>query len=238
MILSIIIPVYNERPYVERLIRSVVACRVPPHIEKEIIAVNDGSDDGTEGILERLAAELPVRVLHHSCNQGKGAALRTGLARASGHFYLFQDADLEYEPRDYALLLAPLIDGSADVVYGSRFLHAHNAGIPFLSRTANRILSSLSNWVTGLRITDMESGYKVFRREALQGVSIEEDGFGVEPELTAKVAKRIRSGTLRMTEVAVQYTPRQTSEGKKIRWYDAVWAVFCIVRYGFSHRER
>lgn len=231
--ISIIIPAYNERATVEPLIHMVSNLALANVAHKEIVVVNDGSNDGTERVLERLARELPVRVLHHPRNIGKGAALRSGLRVAEGEYVIFQDADLEYDPHDYQVMLAPLLEGRADVVYGSRFLRRDAAlgSIPWLSRVANGALTACSNWVTGMRITDMETGYKAFRRAIFDDIRIEENGFGVEPELTAKIAPAVLSGGIDFVEVPVSYNPRSRSAGKKIRFRDGLWALRCMFRY-------
>ncbi len=230
--ISVIIPVFNESGTVEAVIRSIMQRELPAGTRKEIIAVDDGSSDGTPKILDRLAAELPVRVFHHVRNLGKGAALRTGLGKATGNIVLFQDSDLEYDPKDYGVLLAPLLSGQADVVYGSRFLDPQgNPGVSLISRTANRFLTVFSNRLTGLRITDMETGSKAFRRGVLDEIFIEENGFGVEPEITAKIAPAVTSGKLKLAEVSVAYHPRSRKDGKKIKFRDGLWAMVCIARY-------
>lgn len=225
--LSIVIPVYNEERTVEALLNKVRAVDVG--LKKEIIIVNDCSRDGTAAVLERLAKEDPsLVVLHHERNQGKGAALRTGFARATGDIVLIQDADLEYDPREYPQLLAPILEGHADVVYGSRFIGGGPHRVLFFwHMVGNKFLTLLSNMMTNLNLTDMEVCYKVFRREILQGIQIKENRFGFEVEITAKVARK----KCRIYEVPVSYHGRTYEEGKKINWKDGVRALWCIIRY-------
>jgi SAM-dependent methyltransferase len=223
MRLSVVIPAYNERATIREVLRRVQAT---PY-DKEIIVVDDGSTDGTREILARVD-EPNVRVILHERNQGKGGALRTGFAEASGDFLIVQDADLEYDPRDYPKLLEPLIAGDADVVYGSRFTGSPRRVLLFWHTVANRALTLLSNMTTNLNLTDMETGYKAFRIDVVRRLSIESQRFGVEPELTAKVA---RLGC-RVYEVPISYHGRTYAEGKKIGWVDGVKAVGAIVRYG------
>jgi glycosyltransferase involved in cell wall biosynthesis len=224
--LSVVIPVFNERATLAEVMRRVRAVRVP----KEIIVVDDGSTDGTRQLLAAFEGQAGVRVAYHDRNRGKGAALRTGFALARGDVVLVQDADLEYDPADYPDLLRPIAEGCADVVYGSRFLgRGIRRGPGFWHGLANRLLTALSNALTGLGLTDMETGHKAFRREALASVagSLREQRFGVEPELTCKLAR----GGWRFREVAVTYAARTRAEGKKIGWRDGVRAVWCLLRY-------
>jgi len=218
-------PCYNERATVEACVTAVLAS---PYT-RELVIVDDGSTDGTREILERIeAGDERVRVVLQPHNQGKGAALRRGFAEAGSEFVVVQDADLEYDPADYGALLAPLLDGRADVVFGSRFLvgGAHRV-LYFWHTVGNRFLTLLSNAATDLNLTDMETCYKVFRREVVQALALEEDRFGIEPEITAKVA----TGHWRIYEVGISYSGRTYAEGKKISWRDGVRAVVCIVRY-------
>ena len=224
--LSVIMPVYNEASTVEEVIRKVLQ---QPEVE-ELITVNDASRDGTGEVLRNLAKELPkMKVFEHDVNQGKGAALRTGISHATAPFVIIQDADLEYNPEEYPVLLKPILDGKADVVFGSRFIggEAHRV-LYFWHSVGNNFLTLLSNMFTNLNLTDMETCYKVFRREIIQGIRIEENRFGFEPEITAKVA---RLG-VRIYEVAVSYSGRTYAEGKKIGWRDGLSAIRCILKYG------
>lgn len=228
-LLSILIPVYNELPTVEELLSRVRGVELPANLAREIVMVDDGSTDGTVELLERLAAELSpeVKLILHEKNQGKGAALRTALTAAEGDILLIQDADLEYHPRDYPALLAPILEGEADVVYGSRFHGGAQRVLFFWHYLGNRALTFLSNLMSDLNLSDMETCYKVMRREAVEGMKLSSDRFGIEPELTAKLAKR----KLRIYEVPVSYYGRTYAEGKKIGWRDGIAAVWAILRY-------
>jgi glycosyltransferase involved in cell wall biosynthesis len=228
MKLSVVIPVYNERATLRHLVERVLA--VP--LELEVLCVDDGSRDGSREILAELQSQYPqVQVFLQPQNMGKGAALRRGIREATGEFVVIQDADMEYDPQDYPLLLGPLIQGKADVVYGSRFLGAapHRV-LYFWHSVGNRLLTLLSNCLTNINLTDMETCYKVFRREVIQAIPIEEDRFGFEPEITVKVAKR----HLRIYEVGISYWGRTYEEGKKIGWKDGVRAVWCLLKYSFK----
>jgi glycosyltransferase involved in cell wall biosynthesis len=228
--LSVVIPVYNEAGTVEQLIERVR--KAPVELPIEIVAVDDASQDETRKVLDRLAAADPdrLRVLAHPTNRGKGAAVRTGIAAARGEIVLIQDADLEYDPRDYPLLLEPILEGQADVVFGNRF---HGGGphrvLYFRHFVANRFLTLLTNIVTGINLSDMEVGYKVFRAETLRRITLVSDRFGIEPELTIKVAKL----RCRIYEVPIRYYGRTYEEGKKIGWRDGVAALFHILRFRF-----
>jgi glycosyltransferase involved in cell wall biosynthesis len=234
--LSIVIPVYNEESTVQDLIRRVVNASVPGGLSKEIICVNDCSKDGTGKKLDELPAMFPgqdFKIVHKPINQGKGAALRDGFKLASGTIVLVQDADLEYDPADYPRLLQPILDGRADVVYGSRFIGEPHRVLYFWHTMGNKFLTAMSNMFTNLNLTDMEVCYKVFRKEVLDRIPpLKCDRFGFEPEITAKVAKlRPR---LRIYEVGVAYYGRSYEEGKKITWRDGVKAILTIIRFRFS----
>lgn len=233
--LSVVVPVFNER---DTLLAALARVRQSP-IRKEIILVDDGSTDGTRELLARLEQEDAedelnvVRVLYHERNQGKGRALRTGFAHATGDVVLIQDADLEYDPAEYPRLLQPIVEGKADVVYGSRFVGGDpHRVLYFWHYLGNRTLTTLSNCFTNLNLTDMETCYKVFRRETLEQIlpTLKQDRFGIEPELTAKVARR----RARVYEVSISYSGRGYEEGKKIGWRDGFNALWCIIRYGLA----
>ncbi|MCU0311997.1 MAG: glycosyltransferase family 2 protein [Acidimicrobiales bacterium] len=223
--LSVVMPCYNELATVRECVAAVLAS---PYTA-ELVIVDDGSTDGTRDVLAELETGDPrIRVLLQARNQGKGAALRRGFAEASAPFVIVQDADLEYDPSEYPVLMAPLLDGRADVVFGSRFVggDAHRV-LYFWHTVGNRFLTVLSNAFTDLNLTDMETCYKAFRREVLESFELQEDRFGIEPELTAKVA----AGRWRLYEVGISYSGRTYDEGKKIGWRDGIRAVVCIVRY-------
>jgi glycosyltransferase involved in cell wall biosynthesis len=222
--LSVVIPVYNERDWVAELMRRVQAVPIP----KEVVVVDDGSSDGTREVLTKLAEAYDnVRVVLHAENQGKGAALRAGFAHTSGDAIVVQDADLEYDPAEYPRLLQPIIEGRADVVYGSRFIGESHRVLYFWHSVANRVLTTLSNMVTNLNLTDMETCYKAFRRDVLKSVRLKSARFGFEPEITAKVAR----GKWRVFEVPISYSGRTYEEGKKIGLKDAFSALWCIFRF-------
>ena len=227
---SVVMPVFNERGSLETVLRAVLN---QPCVA-EVIAVDDHSTDGSFELLERLSKQEPrIRVLRHERNQGKGAALRTGISKASAGIVLIQDADLEYDPEDYGALLKPIFSGKADAVFGSRFIGSHEHRVLYFWHSlGNQFLTLLSNMTTNLNLTDMEACYKVFKRELIQSVLIEEDRFGIEPEIVAKVA---RTGA-RIYEVAISYHGRTYAEGKKIGWRDGVSALRCIFKYGIWRR--
>jgi glycosyltransferase involved in cell wall biosynthesis len=226
MRLSVVVPVYNERQTIEEIIRRVGAVNLK--LEKEIIVVDDGSTDGTGEVLRSLV--LPgLRVIIHEKNRGKGAALRSGFDRAEGEIILIQDADLEYDPREYPKLLEPILDGRADVVYGSRFLGGPHRVLYFWHYVGNRFLTTFSNMLSNLNLTDMETCYKVFRRDILQKIKLKSPRFGFEPEITVKLAKL----RCRIYEVPISYSGRDYAEGKKIGWKDGLAALFHLVRFRF-----
>jgi glycosyltransferase involved in cell wall biosynthesis len=224
--LSVVIPVYNERQWIREIVRRVEAVAIP----KEIIIVDDYSTDGTREILRELESHSDIRVFYQPINQGKGAALRKGFQQSTGTVVVVQDADLEYDPAEYPRLIQPIIENRADVVYGSRFIGESHRVLYYWHYVANRVLTMLSNMVTNLNLTDMETCYKVFRREVLADIRIKSNRFGFEPEITAKVARR-RNPAWRIYEVPISYSGRTYEEGKKIGLRDAVNALFCIIRF-------
>lgn len=230
MELSVIIPIYNEVGTIDEILRRV---RTVPTVG-EIILVDDGSTDGSRELLETLGQDDNVRVFFHPENRGKGAAIRTGIEHATKEAVIIQDADLEYDPTEFSALLAPIADGRADVVYGSRFMGAgpHRV-LYFWHMVGNRVLTLLSNMFTNMNLTDMETCYKMFRREVIQKISIREDRFGFEPEITAKISRR----NLRVYEIGIGYAGRTYDEGKKIGWRDGLRAVWCILKYNLFDRR-
>jgi glycosyltransferase involved in cell wall biosynthesis len=231
MKVSVVIPIFNERTTLRQVIERVLA--VP--IEMELLCVDDGSADGSREVLAELAKEhSEVHVFLQPQNMGKGAALRRGIKQATGDYVLIQDADLEYDPSEYPLLLAPLIEGKADVVYGSRFMGgAPHRVLYFWHSLGNGLLTLLSNAVTNLNLTDMETCYKAFRREVIQSIPLEEDRFGFEPEVTVKISRR----DLRIYEIGISYAGRTYAEGKKIGWKDGVRALWCLLKYAIKERR-
>lgn len=223
--LSVIIPVYNEVGTIQETINRVTAT----NLVSEIVVVDDGSSDGTREILAEIGNHKPIRVISHAENQGKGAAVRSGLQAASGDLLLIQDADLEYDPRDYPVLLQPIEEGLADVVYGSRFLGGPRRPILFWNMVANKILTFTTNILYNNILTDMETGYKLFKREVIENMEIHAKSFDFEPEFTAKVLKR----KVRIYEVPIRFTPRYYEEGKKIRAKDAFIAMWTLIKYRF-----
>ena len=226
--LSILIPVFNEAHTVEEIVRRVRAAD-SCGLEREIILVDDASTDGTGDLLKKIQQAGGVKVISHPYNRGKGAALRTALEQATGDIVVIQDADLEYDPADYPILLKPILDGRADVVYGSRFLGGTHRVLLFWHFMANRFLTLFSNLLCNLNLSDMETGYKVFRRKCVEGLTFNAERFGIEPELTAKLARR----HFRFYETPIGYSGRDYSEGKKIGWKDGVAALWFIFRYRF-----
>ncbi len=229
MLLSILIPVYNERTVVEQSLALVLAAPLPENMDRELIIVDDCSTDGTWVILERLAAaEHRIKLHRHAVNQGKGAAVRTAIEKASGDFCLVQDADMEYDPQEYPKLLRPMLDGHADAVFGSRYLAGEQTRVlPFWHSMINKGLTVFSNMFCNLNVTDMETCYKVFRTDLLKSIPIRSDRFGFEPEITMKVSKR----KLRVYEVPISYHGRTYEEGKKIGWKDGIKAVGVILYF-------
>lgn len=230
--LSIVIPCFNEKATVEELLRRVARAALPAPLEREIVVVDDCSTDGTRDLLRELArrADPPFRLVEQPVNQGKGAALRRGFAEASGDLIVVQDADLEYDPRDYPVLLAPILEDEADVVYGSRFLGGPHRVLLFWHSVGNKFLTTVSNMCSNLNLSDMETCYKAFRKSVLDGVPLRSNRFGIEPELTAKFARR----RARIYEVPISYHGRTYAEGKKIGWKDGVAALWAIVRYNLA----
>jgi glycosyltransferase involved in cell wall biosynthesis len=221
--LSVVIPCYNERATIDEVLKRVL----DSPWTSQVVIVDDGSTDGTREVLTAID-ESRVEVLLQPQNQGKGAAIRRGFSAATADFVIIQDADLEYDPSDYEAMLEPLVDGRADVVFGSRFMGGRpHRVLYFWHSMGNRLLTLLSNMTTNLNLTDMETCYKAFRREVVQGLDLVEDRFGIEPEITAKVAR----GGWRIYEVGISYSGRTYAEGKKINWRDGLWALRCIARY-------
>ena len=224
MKVSVVIPVYNEGNTIHKILDAVKAVR----LEKEIVIVNDCSTDGTRDVLEKIN-DPAVRIFHHEVNQGKGAALRTGFSKVQGDIVIIQDADLEYNPQEYFRLIRPILDGKADVVYGSRFIGEKHRVLFFWHYLGNQFLTLLSNMFTNLNLTDMETCYKVFKADVIKDIEIKSNRFGVEPELTAKFAKK----RCRIYEIPISYAGRDYTEGKKIGWKDGFSAIWCIIKFHF-----
>lgn len=224
--LSVVIPVYNEVNTIREIIQRVMDV----DLDKELLIVDDYSTDGTRDVLKSMEKGPNIRVFYHDKNKGKGAALRTGFRNVTGDIVIIQDADLEYNPQEYHKLIRPILEGKADVVYGSRFMTTEQRRILFFWHfLGNSFLTLISNMATNLNLSDMETGYKVFRSEVIKQIHIKEDRFGFEPEITAKVAK----GKYRVYEVGISYSGRDYSEGKKIGWKDGVRALWCVIKYNF-----
>jgi len=235
--LSIVVPVFNEERYLEAVVGKVVAQTLPGGLEKELILINDASQDKSWNIMQALPEKFPsvtMQLINKTVNEGKGAALRDGFAKITGDIVIVQDADFEYDPADYPKLLQPILDDKADVVYGSRFIGEPHRVLYFWHQVANNILTTVSNMLTNLNLTDMEVCYKVFVREVADRLKLKSPRFGVEPEITAKIARmRLNGRHLRVYETGISYAGRTYEEGKKINWKDAVSAIFQIIRFRF-----
>lgn len=236
MKLSVVIPCFNEISTISQVVKSVKASPVREFgVEIEVIIVDDCSIDGTIDLLKQGVESQVERVIYHPINRGKGAALRTGFAAATGDIVIVQDADLEYDPREFSVMIRPILEGKADVVFGSRFMGSQpHRVVYYWHMVGNQFLTTLSNMLTNINLTDMESCYKAFRRDVIQSIRIEENRFGFEPEITAKVAKL----NCRIYEVGISYYGRTYKEGKKITWKDGVRAVFCILKYNLFRSKK
>jgi glycosyltransferase involved in cell wall biosynthesis len=236
--LSIIIPAYNEERTIHLILDKIKQVRLTNDIAKEIIIINDCSKDDTEGAIKRYMSanpEMDIQYYKHEVNKGKGAALHTGIGKATGECLVIQDADLEYDPKEYNLLLQPILDGHADVVYGSRFVGGNPHRVLFFFHSiGNQILTFISNMFTNLNLTDMETCYKMFRTDIIQKIKLKENRFGFEPEVTAKIA---RIPNIRIYEVGISYYGRTYEEGKKIGWKDGVRAFYCMLKYNIFDRS-
>lgn len=237
--LSIVIPAYNEGPTIHRILNKILAVELIGGMQKEIIIVNDCSKDNTIQAIEQFIAENPasgIKLYSHEVNKGKGAALHTGIDKATGDYVIIQDADLEYDPKEYNVLLQPILDGFADVVYGSRFMGGNPHRVLFFWHTIGNkfVLTFLSNILTNLNLTDMETCYKLFRREMIQSLHLQENRFGFEPEVTAKIS---RVPNVRIYEVGISYYGRTYAEGKKINYKDGFRAIYCILKYNLFSKK-
>jgi len=229
--ISIVIPCFNEKNTILEIVKEVIDSPVP---NKEIIIVDNCSTDGTREILTQKVEPLVDKIIYHEKNQGKGASLRTAFTNITGEIVIIQDADLEYNPQEYPILLEPILSGKADVVFGSRFLSSKPRRVLYYWHSVGNIfLTTLSNIFTNINLTDMETGYKVFKREIIQSIKIEEDRFGFEPEITAKIAKL----GCRIYEVGISYSGRTYKEGKKVNWKDGIYAIYCILKYNLFRRN-